>query len=234
VTFRGSPEQIRENVPSLDLHRTSPLAWTEAVLAILLICALTLGPGCTTRSAYIVARKGTQCQVAAAGKIAIADQAHPRPEESALREALLAELRQMGFALVAPAQADYSLIYWIDEAWKPGTKVVANREGCWNDLGLEPGPLFFWSVPPYFVPRGYLYLDQPSSMQRVLDAPYAVKGIHLKLFSQESIRAGRFDTAWDGYIEMGSYVRERREPILLRTLLAYLGTDFIGRARLVR
>jgi hypothetical protein len=228
------PNRLGGLVPRLILTEHRPWPGQKAALAILLICALTLSPGCITRSAYIVARKGTQCQVAAAGKIALADQAHPRPEERALREALLAELRQMGYALVAPAQADYSLIYWIDEAWKPGTKVVANREGCWNDLGLEPGPLCFWSVPPYFVPRGYLDLDQPLSVQRVVDAPYAVKGIHLKLFSQESIRAGRFDTAWDGYIEMGSHVRERREPILLRTLLAYLGTDFIGRAGLVR
>lgn len=150
-----------------------------------------------------------------------------------LREVLLAELKQSGFHLVEPEQADFTLVYWIDEAWKPGTRVVSSRAGTWPDPSLESGHALMPMSLPYFAPAGFAVYDQPGGIQRVVDAPIATKGIRLKVFPQDSMHSGRLVTAWDGYIEMGSQIHEDREPVLLRTLLNYFGIEFTGRAQLI-
>jgi hypothetical protein len=212
------------------------LIGSSTTLAALTVCVFTLSTGCASRTAYVVARQNAQYPLSAANKIAIADHAHPREEERVLRQSLLAELNQQGFELVAPDKAEYSLTYWIDESWKRGRMVVSNREGSWADPNLEAGSPLMPAVPPFFGSSGSAFTHgQPRpSIQHVVDVPYATKGIRLKLFDQASMRSGRMQTAWDGYIEGGDRVTERREPVLLRTLLQYFGKDFTGRAKLVQ
>lgn len=219
--------------PRPHLSRTSnrDLIWSRSILTVLMACAFTAVTGCASRTAYVVARQNAQYRLSATNRIAIADHAHPREEETALRQALMAELRQQGFDLVAPDKAEFTLTYWIDESWKRGKLVVSNRAGTWADPDSS-----YQNVPPYFGPPGvpYPYAQPELGIQRVVDVPYSTMGIRLKLFDQASMRSGRMQTAWDGYVEGGDRVSEKREPVLLRTLLQYFGRDFVGRAKLVQ
>jgi hypothetical protein len=191
---------------------------------------ITLVTGCTSGTAYIIARKNTQYVWNATSKIAIADQAYPREEDQGLRQVVLTALLQQGLDLVAPGNADYTLAYWIDESWKTGKKLVTDRSGYWWDPIREPGPPLARNIPPILGQPGFgVAYREIIPQQRVVDAPYAIKGIRLKLIPRSSLQ-----TAWDGYIEAGTQVAEDREPLLLRTLLNYLGKDFVGRAKLVK
>ena len=195
------------------------------------ICVIT---GCTSR-AYVIARQNAQYQLSATNKITIADHAHPGPEEQSLRKALISELRQKGFNLVASTEADYTLTYWIDVSWKRGKIVVPSQESTWVQPvvvpGVPGGGSYANRVPPRLTPAG-TYPDSPRGIQHVAEVPWETKGIRLKVFPQASMRAGNLQTAWDGYIEVGREVSEAREPVLVRTLLNYLGADFTGKAKL--
>ena len=140
------------------------------------------------------------------------------------------ELRQQGFHVVTSGEAEYTLTYWIDESWKRGKIVVSDREGTWANP--RDADTRLPSLPPFFGPPRPYY-ERSLGMQHVLEVPYETKGIRLKLFHQASMRAGQMQTAWDGYIEGGDRVSEKREPVLVRTLLNYFGRDFVGEAKLI-
>ena len=197
------------------------------------VSAILLTPGCSSRSAYVVARHDVRYPLSLTNKIAIAEHAHPRPEEQSLRTVLMAELRERGFNVVPSTEAEYTLTYWIDVSWRRGKIVVSNREGTWSDPYSGPRGYSAPYAPPPFGPRAGSYYTPVPSVPEVVDVPWETQGIRLKVFPQESMRAGNLQTAWDGYIEGGDEVSEKREPVLVRTLLSYFGTEFIGRAKLV-
>jgi len=223
-TARQSPfvHWTRSNLPRLG----------ASLLAVFTVCAGVLATGCASRSAYVIARQNVRYPLSLTNKIAIAEHAHPRPEEQSLRTALMSELRQQGFNLVASSEAEYTLTYWIDLSWKRGKIVVSDREGTWADPNRGHGYPYASQVPPFFQTPGY-HSEPTLSMQHVVEVPWETKGIRLKVFPQETMRAGNMQTAWDGYIEGGDQVSEEREPALVRTLLSYFGKDFLGRAPLI-
>jgi hypothetical protein len=189
--------------------------------------------GCSSR-AYVIARQNAQYQLSPANKLAVADHAHPAPEEQSLRTALMTELRQKGFNLVPASEAEYTLTYWIDVSWKRGKIVVPSdySSSSWRGGYLTIPGQYNPSAPPRITPQVRPDSQSALSIQHVVEVPWETKGIRLKVFPQQSMRAGDLRTAWDGYIEVGKKVSEAREPALVRTLLTYFGTDFVGRARL--
>ena len=193
------------------------------------MCIGVMTTGCTSRSAYVIARQNVRFPVSLTNKIALAEHAYPAPHEQSLRKTLMAQLRQQGCALVAPSEAEFTLTYWIDVSWKRAKIVVSDREGTWADPANPGGRYGYYSATPF----GPAYSEPSLSMQHVVEVPWETKGIRLKVFPQESMRAGNLQTAWDGYIEGGDEVSEQREPILVRTLLDYFGKDFSGRAKLI-
>jgi len=218
-------------------NRITPksFGWLRFVLILLETCALTLATGCASRTAYVIARQNGGYQVGITNRITLADQAHPREEEQALRNYLLTQLPLQGFELVTPEQAEYALAYWIDKSWRRGKVVVSHRQGYWVNPTIEPGPPFLLPSSPYLWTPSFTYSGQPQlGIQHVVEVAYATQGIQLKLFYLESMRSGRMQTAWEGYIEAGDRVSKQREPVLLRTLLNYVGKDFVGRAKLVQ
>ncbi|HEX5219813.1 MAG TPA: hypothetical protein VFZ59_09620 [Verrucomicrobiae bacterium] len=204
----------------------------SSMIRIALLAGACLLAGCSS-GAYVIARQNAQYQLSATNKITIADHAHPGPEEQSLRKALMSELRQKGFHLVSSEEADYALTYWIDVSWKRGKIVVPGQEATPVIVpGAPGGGNSSHRVPPRLTPVGTYYDSSPLGIQHVVEVPWETKGIRLKVFPQASLRAGNLQTAWDGYIEVGKEVSDAREPVLVRTLLNYLGTDFIGKARL--
>jgi len=218
------------------LNRATPqhFVWLRVIRLLVVTCALTLVTGCASRTAYVIARQNAEYQLGHTSKITLADHAHPREAEQALREDLLTQLPLQGFELVAPDQAEYALAYWIDKSWRRGKVVVSNRQGYWLNPTIEPGPPFLLPSSPYLGTPSFTYSGQPQlGIQHVVEVAYATQGIQLKLYHLESMRSGRMQTAWDGYIEAGDRVTKEREPLLLSTLLKYVGKDFVGRAKLV-
>lgn len=201
------------------------------LLALAAVCVLVLTTSCSSR-AYVIARQNAGHQLSISNKIVIADHAQPAPEEQFLRATLMSELRRQGFNLVAASEAEYTLTYWIDASWKRGKVVIPARgSSTWVDPNRPttfPSPP---SMPRVQTPE--FYSDSGLGIQHVVEVPWETKGIRLKVFSQESMRAGNMQTAWDGYIEAGEKVSEKHETTLVRTLLHYFGTDFTGKAKLV-
>lgn len=201
------------------------------------ICALTLAvAGCSSRTAYVIARQNAQYQLCTTNRIVLSDPAQSRTEDQTLRKALLAVLHQRGFNVVTSDESEFTLTCWVDESWDRARKVISSGEGYWADTGFGSG---YNSAPlprPGIEPAGaiYIYPERDTAIQRVVEVPYSVKGIRLRLFRHDSEHPGRPETAWEGYIEGGDRVSEEREPILLRTLLNYFGKDFIGRAKLIQ
>lgn len=193
------------------------------------LALLGLGNGCASHTTLVIARCDARFNLSAPHKIALAPHAQPRASELALQRALVAALQERGMAIVPPAEAEFTLTYWLDDSWKTGKKVVYYYDGDWSDTHpmAQPGAVFMGSQGNLF------YEDQRPIRQRVVDSPYYIQGIRLKLYPKTGPGAGQFQAAWEGYIEGGARVSRRREPVLLRTLLNYYGKDFNGRAPLV-
>ncbi len=198
-------------------------------LVILVALMLT---GCASKSAYVIARRDSQYTHASTDKIALANQNQAGPEEQELARALVAELERQGFRIVPQNDADYTLTVTIEDDWRTRKTIVRNVEPA---LGLGvPGPQTASGMPVAETPGIYHRHNTPYQYQtaRVVDEQVPAQGIRLRLYSRASIRAGRLQTAWDGYIDGGPRVSPEQQPVLLRTLLAQFGRDFSGRVPL--
>lgn len=198
------------------------LRLTVVLLWILLTIVFT---GCASRTAYVVARLDPQFQISAKNKICLANHAQPRESELTLQRDLESALQEYGITLVPPDQAEFTLTYWLDDSWKTGKKIEYYYNGAWQDsdpMAHDPG-LSAPGIGKYDAP---MYQEFTSVPKRVVDSPYYVQGIRLKLYPKNSNGGVQFQTAWEGYIEGGNSVSQSREPALLRTLLNYFGKDF--------
>lgn len=184
-----------------------------------------LTAACSSSSAYVNARRHPGCTFTAASRIAIAPHREPRIEEQVLQQALQLELQSQGFQLVDAADADFTLACWIEEAWKPGKQVVYVRRAGMRGIQL---------AQPLLLPGGDFGSMNPTFTPRIVNAPYNVQGIRLKLLPARAGGSERFRPAWEGYIEGGATVRARREAVLLRTLFQYFGRDFDGQSPLAK
>jgi hypothetical protein len=194
----------------------------------LIVSLVALLSGCAARSPYVLARRDAGCNLTATSKIALASHAQPREAELALERALVSALHERGIDPGPPAQADFTLAYWLDDSWIPGKKVEYYHQGRWTDICPQVS-----SGPMVIGPSGSVF-DQESTelRQRVVDVPYYIQGIRLKLYPKSRAGVVSFQPAWEGYIAGGNRVSATREPALLRTLLRYFGEDFNGRAPL--
>jgi hypothetical protein len=189
--------------------------------------------GCTSRTAYVIARRDASFDLNANSKICLAPHAQPRSSELTLQRDLLTALQDHGISLVPHDQADFTLTYWLDDSWKPGKKVVYYQNGAWSERHPMANPSFYQARGVIGTRSPMIYVESSPTSQRVIDAPFYVQGIRLKLYPKNSTGGVEFKTAWEGYIEGGARVSHKREPVLLRTLLHHFGQDFNGRAPLM-
>ncbi len=192
----------------------------------------TLLTGCAGRTAQVIARATSQSPVTALRRLALSPHAKPSPAETTLRTNLIAELERRGFELVAPPNADYTLAFWLEDSWKPGKRVEYFYHGRWTTVYPMPARL-----PVAVGPWGTVYEEDPAFVrQRVVDFPYFIQGIRLKLYPGANHQPGghSLEPVWEGYIEGGTKIRKNQQPRLLRALLDYFGQNFDGRAPLSR
>ncbi len=202
------------------------LIWLKTVLGLVIVVLLA---GCAGRTTRILAWSHSKDLVTAPQRVALAPHAKPTPTEATLRAHLVAELERRGFEMVATTNADYTFAYWLEESWKPGRRVEYYNHGRWTTVYPMAAPL-----PVTVGPWGTVYEQEAGIVrQRVVDYPYDIQAIRLKLFpgATHPSRADPLTPIWEGYIEGGSKISARHQAQLLRTLLNYLGKDFDGRAR---
>lgn len=192
-----------------------------ALLSLLLLLA-----GCAKRSSDIVARCGPQPVMTGASRIALLPTAQPRPEDLVLQKVVVAELERNGHRIVPQAEADYTMTCYVEENFV--TRLQASTPML-NHTSMpgSPGTGVYLVQPTESFPG----LNPEERLPRVEKIPR--QGIRLRFYSGPSLRAGRFETTWEGYIEDGFTLRPERQPILVKTLLSYYGRDFIGRVKLV-
>jgi len=203
--------------------------------SLLVIAVVSMG--CASHKAYVLARRDGSYSPSPASKIAIVNNLKPRPEDQTLCVALMAELKQQGFRIVSQEEAEFTLSYWIEDNWHERKVPVRTYDSPGYDPRFSPGPMPSSQLYAGGTPPGAIAYQSPTAgrvTETMVDDPVAVQGIRLKLHSRDSARAGRLETAWEGYIDGGFKVVPEREPILLRTLLTYFGKDYTGRARLVK
>ena len=193
--------------------------------------------GCASRKAYVIARLDPQFSTASFNKISLAQQNQPLPDEQELGRALIAELERLGLQIVPQDAAEYTLACGIENNWRTRKIIVHAVEAIEPGLVRSGGIITPMPYSPIYVsPGGWhgpYYHTAPFQMTRVVDEQIPAQGIRLRMYSRHSINAGRFQAVWDGYIDGGSKVTRRRQPILLKTLLGYFGKDYSGRVALL-
>jgi len=182
--------------------------------------------GCSSTTAYVIARRDVRFNLSSTSKIVLGEHAQPREAEEVLRRDLVAALDERGVTLVPPEQAEFTLTYWLDDSWKPGKKFV--DEG--NPNQMFPRSIMTSPLVRLGGPSTVIYRESIINHPRVVEWPYYIQGIRLRVYPKTSDPALQLQAVWEGYIEGGDHVSKKREPVLLRTLLNYFGQDFQGKA----
>ncbi len=218
---------ISIHIPNMnaDTHKPLGMILSCCVQSVLLLSVIVVFTGCSSPNAHVIARRDARFNLSNASKIT-GEHSHPREAEEVLKCDLVAALGERGIALVPPEQAEFTLTYWLDDSWKPGKKF--EYEG--NPNMMFPRPMVI--PPPMGLggPSTVIYHEPVIAAPRVVDWPYYVQGIRLKVYPRTGDPALRLQAVWEGYIEGGDRVSKKREPALLRTLLNYYGHDFNGKA----
>ncbi len=223
MAARQAHGMIRHFSPCLHIGKLFTLA---LVLALL--------PGCASKQAYVCARTNPRHHPDSNNTYAIASHSKPRPDDESLRRFLEAELRMRGFRIVSQAEADYTFAFWFDDTWLPAKRVVYGEDGSF----FAPSPTMdqpYTQNLPYG--GGIIYRESPwrdlsKSQPHVVDDPYPVRGIRLKLYPGGNATTNHLQTIWDGYIDAGAKLPSRLQPVLIQHLLDYFGKEFTGKIRL--
>ncbi len=193
-------------------------------LLLLWLCAVMLASfGCAERKAYVVARHDPLHPVSKADKIAVSEPSPTQSRGEELYRALIAELKAGGFQIVAPDEAAFKLVVLVDRH----ARAVA----------VPPQLPVMYSTTQVVIPGGSYIVAGPPMRDGPLprlDKEYREsEGIRLSLYPARVLNPAQLQTAWDGYVDSGhARLVTERERTLLRTLLSYLGQDFVGFVRL--
>jgi hypothetical protein len=217
---------IQPHNMNTDTQKPLAIIFSCCIQSALLLAVIVVLTGCSSPNAYVIARRDARFNLSNASKITLGEHSHPREAEEVLKHDLLAALTERGISLVTPEQAEFTLTFWLDDSWKPGKKFEYED----NSSIMFPRPM---AIPP---PRGFgspstvIYDGSVVEPPRVMDWPYYIQGIRLRVYPRTGDPALRLQAVWEGYIEGGDRVSKKREPALLRTLLNYYGHDFNGKA----
>ena len=206
-------------------HKPLGMIFSCGIQSVVLVSVVVL-TGCSSPTAYVIARRDARFNLSNASKITLAEHTHPRQSVELLKRDLVAALSERGITLVPLEQAEFTLTYWLDDSWKPGKKF--EYEG--NPKMIYPRAIVVLPPRGFGGPSTVIYNESVIAAPRVVDWPFYVQGIRLKVYPRTGDPASRLQAVWEGYIEGGDHVSKKCEPVLLRTLLNYYGQDFNGKA----
>jgi hypothetical protein len=202
-----------------------PVARIPSLLLLGLV--VIFGSGCLShrKNFNVVAQTKLPAPLTTNQALALTATATGSEPELQLRTDLRAELERRGFQFVPAAQADFTVACWLEDSWKPSKRMqYYNRiTGTWT----MDDPMI--SQP---VGNNFDYREFYPTRKRVVSEPVYYQGIRVKVYptARQSSGPNPLDAVWDGYIEGGAKVRPGHQPILLRTLLEYFGSNFDGLA----
>lgn|GEM_PF-4637493 len=169
-----------------------------------------------------------QFPVTRADKIALTEQVNPNPQNAALGQLLTTELKQEGFLLVSPDQADFLLTCAMEKELKEQQTVRHYDYRFTQDPMTAPSPI---SSPPGAIGITTPVL-QALPVERDTAYRFFSQDILLYLYTNPKTQAGNFKMVWQGSIEGGSSTSASHEQLLLQTLLRYFGKSQNGRVNL--
>jgi hypothetical protein len=183
-------------------------------LLLPLACAI-FSAGCATNHPHVNTWRDSQFSPSVTNTIALTIRVNPTPADKFLTGILTDELKRAGFHLVPLAKADYLITYAVEDDWKEGSQKIVTPT----------------LVSPLQTPEQMGVDEKIYSYTPVV---FHSRGIRLYLYTNPKTRPGGLQVVWQGYIAAGQKISADRVPVLIRTLLGYLGKSKNGRVNLVQ
>lgn len=191
------------------------------ILKPVLLLALILATSCASRRTNLIARTGSTPLPPQIRNVSLMPRASHSPGEAVLETQLAAELQRRGINVVPQSESEFTVAALIEENWDTLTETVYPQTVRQVQY-VGPGTGGYSSTvtaEPNLIPT-----------QKV-EHHIRTEGVRLRLYRTAELKQGRFQTAWEGYIEAGLSLRPEQQPALLQILCDYLGRDFIGRVK---
>lgn len=193
---------------------------TMNILKPILLLALILATGCASKRTNLIARTGSTPLPPQIRNVSLMPRASHGPGESALEKQLAAELQRRGINVVPQSESEFTVAAVIEENWDTHTTTVYPQRMPAQSISSGTGGYSSTvTAEPNFIPT-----------QKV-EHHIRTEGVRLRLYRTAELKQGRFQTAWEGYIEAGLSLRPGQQPALLQILCDYLGRDFIGHVK---
>jgi hypothetical protein len=186
-----------------------------------LLLTVILAAGCASKRTNLIARTGGTALPAQIRNVSLMPRASRSPAERVLETQLAAELQRRGVNVVPQQESEFTVAAVIEENWDT------------HDIG--PSVVYQTRPAAVLVPAGApaAVVMEPTyhSPSESGETHIRTEGIRLRLYRTAELKQGRFQTAWEGYIEAGLELRSERQPALLQILCGYLGRDFVGHVK---
>lgn len=189
------------------------------ILKPLLLVALVAATGCASKRTNLIARTGGTPLPAQIRNASLMPRASHGPGESALEKQLTAELQRRGIKVVPQSESEFTVAAVIEENWNTHTTTVYPQR-----------------MPAQSISAGSSHattvVTEPDILNpQEVETQIRTEGIRLRLYRTADLKQGRFQTAWEGYIEAGLALHPEQQPALLQILCGYLGRDFVGHVK---
>lgn len=192
---------------------------TMNILKPILLIALILATGCASKRTNLIARTGSTPLPPQIRNVSLMPRASHNPGESALEKQLAAELQRRGINVVPQSESEFTVAAVIEENWDTHTTSVYPQRMPTQYVGPGTG-------------HSPTIVSEPDILHpQEVENHIRTEGIRLRLYRTAELKQGRFQTAWEGYIEAGLSLRPEQQPALLQILCGYLGRDFIGHVK---
>ncbi len=189
------------------------------LLKPIVLLALILATGCASKRTNLIARTGSTPLPPQICNVSLMPRASHGPGESALEQQLAAELQPRGINLAPQNESDFTVAAVIEENWDTHTETGYPQRVPAQSISSGT------ALPPTIVTEPDILHPQE------VESHIRTEGIRLRLYRTAELKQGRFQTAWEGYIEAGLSLRPEQQPALLQILCGYLGRDFIGHVK---
>jgi hypothetical protein len=181
------------------------------------LLALILAAGCASKRTNLIARTGSTVLPAQIRNVSLMPRASHSPGERALETQLAAELQRRGINVVTQKESEFTAAAVIEENWDTHTQTVYPQRMAAQSVNSGSSPVV---------------VTEPDILHpQAVETQVRTEGIRLRLYRTAELKQGRFQTAWEGYIEAGLELRSERQPALLQILCGYLGRDFVGHVK---
>lgn len=186
-----------------------------------LLAMVLASAGCASHRTNLIARSGGQPLRMEGRSVSLMLSLHRDPQQRELDRLLTMELQRRGFSIVPQAEADFTISANTEINWVTTTTTVHPQ--------VQANSLFV----PYPGTGGFVPIStEPALVPVRMETQIPTEGIRLRLYETRVLKQGRFQTAWEGYIEAGLKLRPEQQPVLLKSLCDYLGRDFIGHVKI--